>query len=96
LGAKIDVPTLDGEEELVIPPGTQPGDRFTIKGKGVPFIRSGRRGDQIVTAKVKIPTALNEEQRQLLEELAESMGEKDIGNGGKGLFDKFRDVFGNE
>ncbi len=96
LGARINVPTLDGEEELVIPPGTQPGDSFIIKGKGVPFIHSGRRGDQIVTAKVKIPTALNDEQRQLLEELAESMGEKDIGNGGKGLFDKFKDVFGNE
>ncbi len=95
LGARISVPTLDGEEELAIPPGTQPGDTFTLKGKGVPFIRSNRRGDQIVTARVKIPTSLNDCQRRLLQELAESMGENDIG-GGKGIFDKFKDVFGNE
>ena len=96
LGANVKIPTLDGEEELTIPPGTQPGDVFTIKGKGVPFIQSSRRGDQIVTAMVEIPTALNEEQRRLFAELAESMGEKDIGGGGKGLFGKFKDVFGNE
>ena len=96
LGTRISVPTLDGEEELTIPAGTQPGDTFTIRGKGVPFIRSGRRGDQIVTAEVKIPTSLSDEQRRLLEELAESMGEKGLGANNKGLFDKFKDVFGNE
>ena len=96
LGAKISVPTLDGEEEITIPPGTQPGDSFTLKGKGVPFIRSGRRGDQIVTARIKVPTSLNDEQRRLLHELAESLGEEGLGANNKGIFDKFKDVFGNE
>ena len=96
LGAKISVPTLDGEEEIAIPPGTQPGDSFILKGKGVPFIRSGRRGDQIVTARIKVPTSLSDEQRRLLHELAESMGEEGLGANNKGLFDKFKDVFGNE
>ena len=90
LGANVKIPTLDGEEELTIPPGTQPGDVFTIKGKGVPFIQSSRRGDQIVTAMIEIPTSLNDEQRRLFAELAESMGEKDIDGGGKGLFGKFQ------
>lgn len=96
LGAKISVPTLDGEEEITIPAGTQPGDTFTLRGKGVPFIRSGRRGDQVVTARVEIPKSLSEDQKRLFKELADSMGEDDLGEGNKGLFDKFKDVFGNE
>ena len=96
LGAKLSVPTLDGEEKLTVPPGTQPGDTFTLKGKGVPFLRSNRRGNQIVTAYVEVPTSLNDRQRRLFEELAESMGEKDLGSGGKGIFGKVKDALGKE
>ena len=78
------------------PRGTQPGDTFTLRGKGVPFIRSGRRGDQVVTARVEIPKSLSEDQKRLFKELADSMGEDGLGEGNKGLFDKFKDVFGNE
>lgn len=73
LGAEIEVPTADGETNLSIPAGTQPGDRFTLRGKGVPYIRSKRRGDEIVTVKVVIPKELTIEQRGLVKKLDETM-----------------------
>lgn len=74
LGAEIEVPTLDGNEKLKIPPGTQPGKIFQIKGKGVPYLRRSGRGDQKVIINVAIPTKLTKEQRELFEKLAESLG----------------------
>ncbi len=74
LGADIHVPSLDGEEKLKIPSGTQPGKIFRIKGKGVPFLRRGGRGDQLVIINVEIPTRLSKEQRENFEKLAESLG----------------------
>ncbi len=96
LGARVDVPTLEGTEELFIPPGTQPGDTFSLKNKGVPHLGSNQRGSQIVTVDVKIPTSLDRDQRQLFAALSESMGETDVGGGNKGIFDKFKDVFTGE
>jgi molecular chaperone DnaJ len=74
LGAEIDVPTLDGDEKLKIPAGTQPGKVFTMKGKGVPYLRRKDRGNQLVIVNVAIPTKLTKEQRELFEKLAESLG----------------------
>ncbi len=75
LGADVEVPTLDGQEKLKIPAGTQPGKVFTLRGKGVPYLRSnGRRGDQLVIVNVEIPEKLTKEQRALFEQLAESLG----------------------
>lgn len=75
LGAEIEVPTLEDDEKLKIPAGTQPGKVFTLRGKGVPYLRSnGRRGDQKVIVNVAIPEKLNKEQRELFEQLAESLG----------------------
>ncbi len=74
LGANIDVPTLDGDEKLKIPAGTQPGKVFTIRGKGVPYLRRKDRGDQRVIVNVAVPTKLTKEQRELFEKLAESLG----------------------
>lgn len=75
LGAEVEVPTLDGDEKLNIPPGTQPGKVFKLKNKGVPHLRSnGRRGDQLVIVNVAIPEKLNKEQRELFQQLAESLG----------------------
>ncbi len=96
LGAKLDVPTLDGDAALTVPPGTQPGDTFTIRNKGAHYLRSSRRGDQIVTVRVEIPTSLNEHQRRLFAALAESMGERDVGGGGKGVFEKLKELFAEE
>ena len=95
LGAKVRVPTLEGEEELSIPAGTQPGDRFILKNKGVPHLRRNQRGSQIVTAEIRVPTSLTDEQRKMFQALAESMG-KDDTNDGKGIFEKIKDALGNE
>ena len=90
LGATLQVSTLEGEQKITVPAGTQPGDRITLKNKGVPHLRSNRRGDQIVTVQVEIPKSLSEDQKRLFSALSESMG--DEGVGGKGLFDKVKDV----
>ena len=74
LGAEVDVPTLDGEEKLKIPAGTQPGKVITMKGKGVPYLRRKDRGNQLVIVNVAIPSKLTKEQHQLFEKLAESLG----------------------
>lgn len=95
LGAEITVPTLDGEHKLNIPEGTQTGTVFKIKGKGVPSLRTHRRGDQIVVVKVKVPTGLSEKQKDLLREFAqEEERQKDLPRKEKGFFDKFKDAFG--
>jgi len=70
LGGEIEVPTLKGSEKLAVPPGTQHGEVFKLKGKGLPDIRSYRSGDQIVQIVIEIPKKLNEKQKQLLREFA--------------------------
>ena len=70
LGAKIEVPTLNGSEKITIPPGTQAGQRFTIKGAGVPYLHGRGKGDEFVHVIVKTPTKLSRQQAQLFEELA--------------------------
>jgi molecular chaperone DnaJ len=75
LGATLDIPTLQGEEKLKIPKGTQSGKIFRMKGKGIPHLRGFGRGDQIVQLVVKIPTHLNKKQEELLREFAKAGGE---------------------
>ncbi len=72
LGAKIDVPTPYGTVELKIPHGTQSETTFRLKGKGVPYINSGRIGDMYVQVKVIVPTNLNKKQRDLITKLGET------------------------
>src|ERR687890_165839 len=69
LGAEVKVPTLDGQEKLKIPQGTQPNTILNIRGKGLPHYGSYGKGDQLVRINVKIPTKLNERQKLLLKEL---------------------------
>ncbi|RMF93916.1 MAG: molecular chaperone DnaJ [Candidatus Schekmanbacteria bacterium] len=66
LGAKITVPTIDGKAEMKIPPGTQSGQKFRLRGKGVPSLKSGVRGDQFVEVKIVVPKNLSEESKELL------------------------------
>ncbi len=75
LGAEIEVPTVDGKETLKIPPGTQPGKVFILKGRGVPYLRRSGRGDQLVIINVEIPTRLTKEQRELFQKLAATLGD---------------------
>lgn len=71
LGDTIKVPTLRGEKSLKIPKATQPGNTFRFPNEGIPSLRSGIRGDQIVQVVIKTPKNLNKKQRQLLKEFAE-------------------------
>jgi molecular chaperone DnaJ len=95
LGAEIEVPTLDGKTRLTIPPGTQHGATFKLRGKGVPSLRGTRRGDQLVTVRVIVPDRLNEKQRKLLKELGETLGLESLGKDNRGLFEKFLDAVGD-
>jgi molecular chaperone DnaJ len=78
LGAKVSVPTLDGADEIDIEPGTQPGTVITMRGKGMPSLRRGRRGDQRVVVNVVIPHNLNAEQRELLQQFAATLGDENL------------------
>jgi len=71
LGAKIEVPTIDGRALVKIPPGTKSGQKFRLREKGVMNTRKGRRGDQIVEVIVQPPPAWDERTRELLRELAQ-------------------------
>lgn len=93
LGADIEVPTIDGATNLRIAPGTQPGKMFTLKGKGVPHLRNGGRGDQHVVVNVDIPTRLSAEQRRLFEELAQTLG-SEAKPQERGFFDRLKEVLG--
>jgi molecular chaperone DnaJ len=74
LGATMQVPSLDGEVEVNVPAGTQPGEVFVVRGHGMPRLRrSGRRGDLRVVVNVVVPRRMSREQRKLVEKLADSM-----------------------
>ena len=85
LGSEVEVPTLDGKVKLNIPEGTQPGAVFRLRGKGIPYLRGGGRGDQFVTVNIKVPKNLTSSQKELLRQFAASMGELD-GDAGRGIF----------
>ncbi|HEY4667854.1 MAG TPA: molecular chaperone DnaJ [Anaerolineales bacterium] len=91
LGSEIAVPTLDGEEQLRIPSGTQPGKVFRIKGKGVPHLRSNGRGDQLVIISVEIPKSLSPEQRGLFEQLSQTLG-SEVKPQTRSLLDDLKDL----
>ncbi|MCL1829956.1 MAG: molecular chaperone DnaJ [Oscillospiraceae bacterium] len=69
LGAKVIIPSIDGKTEFNIPAGTQSGDTFRLKGKGIPFVNGRGRGDQYVKVEIEVPKKLSREQRQALEQL---------------------------
>ena len=92
LGARLTIPTIDGDVEYDLPAGTQPGTVFRLRGKGIPSVNGRGRGDQFVTIHVNVPASLNSGQRQALEAFAQAMGEDtpEGEDGLKGFFDKRR------
>jgi molecular chaperone DnaJ len=95
LGDELQIPTLEGEKGLKIPPGTQSGHVFALKKLGVPHLRGGGRGDMIVQVNVVTPTHLTDEQKQLLKELDESLRQHgQHGHDGKGFIDRVKETFG--
>ena len=77
LGGSIEVPTLTGKASLKIPAATQSGTTFRLRGKGMPSLRGGRQGDQLIRVQVEVPQTLSGEQRKILEEFARVSGDAD-------------------
>ena len=93
LGADIEVPTLEGKLKMKIPAGTQSGNVFRLRGKGIVDLRGGGRGDQLVRVTVETPRKLTGRQRELLQEFAELDG-ADGHPQSRGFFDKVKELFG--
>lgn len=96
LGAKIDVPTLDGKVQMTIPAGTEGGTVFKLKEKGIVSMRQGaggRRGDQLVKVKVLVPKKLSARQKELLKEF-DDLSQHDNHPEHKSFFEKVRELFG--
>ncbi len=94
LGTTIDVPSLDGTKQLKIPPGTQYGSIFRIKGQGLPDMRTRRTGDQLVQITIETPVKLNARQQELLREFAKTEN-KTVSPRSKSFFEKLKKHFGN-
>jgi len=92
LGTQLDVQTLDGEQEVDVPAGTQPGALIRLRGLGVPSLRTTRRGDLVFEVRVEVPTRLKEEEAELLARFAELRGEK-VGAAHEGLLSRIRSAF---
>jgi molecular chaperone DnaJ len=91
LGSKFTLETLDGEEEIIVPPGTQPGREFVLRGKGVTRLQGRGRGDLRVRVRVEVPTKLTDTEVELLKRFAEGRGEHV--NGEQGLFSRIKSAF---
>ena len=79
LGAKVEVPSLDGSARLRVPPGTQSGQRFRLRERGVPSPRDGGRGDLVVEVRLVLPRVLDERSKELLREFGR-MNAEDVRN----------------
>ncbi len=88
LGAEIKVPTLEGDVSYTIPEGTQYGTSFTLRGKGIPYVNSTRRGDLIFTVAVEIPKGLTDKQKDAMKAFADSCGEGNYSKRKKGFWRK--------
>lgn len=100
LGAEVDVPVLSeskkytlGKIKYTIPEGTQPGTEFRLRGKGIPNVRNGIRGDMIIRANVEVPKNLNKEQKEALSNFAKCSNENNYKQH-KSFFEKMKDTFG--
>jgi molecular chaperone DnaJ len=92
LGGEVPVPTLEGKASLKVPAGTQSGQSFKLRGKGVVHVNGRERGDLYARLLVEVPAALNAEQRQKLEEFAALCGEENSPLG-KSFFDRAKEFF---
>ncbi|HTD33850.1 MAG TPA: molecular chaperone DnaJ [Candidatus Elarobacter sp.] len=90
LGGDISVPSLEGEIPLTLNAGTQSGSQYRLRGRGMPSVRGGAKGDQLVTIHVVVPTKLGKRERELLEEYARAGGDQ-IEE--KSFFDRVKDAF---
>jgi molecular chaperone DnaJ len=99
LGGEIRIPTLEGDEPFKVPEGTESGQAFRLRGRGMPDVTGRGRGDLFVTMKVTTPKKLTREQKKLLEQLASSLPKEKfeptpVSQEDKGLFGRVKDIFG--
>jgi DnaJ-class molecular chaperone len=97
LGAKIKIPGHEGEREIELPAGTQPGSQFALRGHGMPGANGGPPGDMVIAVQVIVPEQLSEEQREMAEKLGETLGPHNLRSrhgGGDGFFSRVRRAFG--
>jgi molecular chaperone DnaJ len=93
-GTQVEVPTIDGRAKIKIPPGTQSGKVFRLKGKGFPAVNSYEKGDQLVQVNVWTPSHLSAEERAMLEKLNHSENFRPAPDKNeKSFFDKMREMF---
>ncbi len=92
LGAEVVVPTLDGKVTYSVKEGTQPGDRFRLKGRGIQSLNGRGKGDQYVTVTIEVPKNLSRRQKELLQEFDGNSSEKNYVKR-KGFFNKLKDLF---
>lgn len=92
LGAHLSFETLDGDEDLVIPPGTQTGRVFELRGRGVPFTNGRGRGNLLVQVVVDTPTGLGKEEEELLRRVAE-IRDEDVAPADTGFLSRIRSAF---
>jgi molecular chaperone DnaJ len=92
LGARVAVPTLDGDAELEFEPGTQPGEVRVLPGRGMPVLQGFGRGDHRVLVNVLVPRRLSDEQRRLLEEFEQAAGSETY-RANEGFFEKLKSAF---
>jgi molecular chaperone DnaJ len=93
LGATVEVPTIEGPDDLEIPAGTQPHDTLTLRGRGMPSLRGRRHGDLRVVVNVVTPRNLKPEQRELLERFAQTLTPENLGDPEATVFGKLRRAF---
>jgi molecular chaperone DnaJ len=92
LGGQIEVPTLTGKASLKIPAGTQSGTTFRLRDRGMPSLRGGRHGDELIRVHVEVPSALSSEQRKILEDFARISGDAQEPTS-KSFFEKAKKFF---
>jgi len=96
LGTKLKVPSHEGEREIELPPGIQPGTQFALRGHGMPGANGGPPGDLVIAVQVIVPSELSDEQRELAAKLGETIEPRNLrsrGSGGESFFSRFRRAF---
>jgi DnaJ-class molecular chaperone len=96
LGKKVKIPSHEGEREVELPPGTQHGTQFALRGHGLPGANGGPPGDLVIVVRVIVPSDLSEEQRELAEKLGETIGPRNLRSsqgGDEGYFNRVRHSF---
>jgi DnaJ-class molecular chaperone len=97
LGTKLRLPSREGEREVELPPGVQPGSQFALRGQGMPGANGGPPGDLVIVVQVIVPERLSEEQRELAEKLGETIEPRNLrprSGGEESFFSRVRRAFG--